>query len=509
MVLQWRYLRRHAFTRVAEADGDQSLGPSGANVRRSSVAGGERAAAPGFWSVLRRTGSIARSPHLRYACALLCALTAIMLVACGGSNDAAATGTGTAGSSGTAGGSGTGSTGASPPPSPLDYIAYDGPAVFTLGAFSRYFADAAIDPGSTITVSPALPAGLTIDSSTGMIAGTPTTLSPGQEYTVSAANSVGTATTKVALEVNDGALFYPSPAILSLGVAMSPLIPTGTRYLSDFSVDPALPEGLSLDPKTGIISGTPTKPSAPGYFKIISTDYTFHREYGLTLGVADPSAPTELPSAASFNCVHSGGFVGTFPADSVDKSYGLIAIAFTPDGHAKARVNDLTTGDTADSDGLQALSPTMDGSFEIGFAGAPDLSIRGSFSGPDLISGTFQNGATAKSFRAARLGGLAKAQYRYTGGFGYNNLYRIDFGTVDITGSALTGAGYQMSSIGSDYFLINRQLSFASTIAGGNFTVTVDSSTTTWPYTPGQSRLGLGDPYDALFFIETFGCQLN
>ncbi len=40
-------------------------------------------------------------------------------------------------------------------------------------------------------------------------------------------------------------------------------------------------------------------------------------------------------------------------------------------------------------------------------------------------------------------------------------------------------------------------------------TVTVDSSTTQRTYVQGQSILGLGDPYDGLFFIWTYGCQLN
>jgi Putative Ig domain len=491
MGLQWKSLRCHALTRLAralEAVTDQYLGPNSGNVQPLCVDGEERAA--GAKGSVQRDEGFARlhvtSPHLRYGCALTGALAAIMLVACGGSTDAGG---------------------------PAPAIAYSGPAVFTLRVFSSYKPDSA--SFSTITVRPVLPAGLWLDSRTGTIEGAPTAVSPGQEYTVSASNAQGIATTKVALEVNDGLLFYPSPAILALGVAMSPLIPNATTYLSAYSVDPALPNGLSLDPKTGVISGTPTEPSSPSYYKVISTDHTFKREYGLTLGVTDPAAPTELPSAAPFSCVHSGGFIGTFAGDSSDKSYGLIAIAFTPDGRAKARVFPMFNGDIYGVDGrfedvsdVQALSLTMDGTFEIDFGNGH--SLRGSFSGPDLISGTYQVvGETVKAFSAARLGGSAKAQYRYTGGF-YDDQstgQTIGFATVDITGSAVTGTEYQESWGGTDYLLINAQLPFDATIANGMFTVSLlDSSTYTTPYTAGQSGLFIGD---YLFALRMMGCQLN
>ena len=367
----------------------------------------------------------------------------------------------------------------------------------------------AVSSDTTITVSPALPAGLTLDAGTGTISGTPTALSPGQSYTLSAVNAQGTVIAKMNLEVNDGPLFYRSPAILSVGTTMTPLTPTGTTYLSGYSVSPALPLGVSLDTTTGVISGTPTEASPPAYYLVIGADVGFNREYGLTLGVADPSVAAVQTSSAPYTCVHSGGFVGTFAADSTDASYGLIAIAFTPDGYAHARVGDLTTGVAHNSDGLEGLSAAMDGSFLINFSGPSNLSLRGNFTGPDLISGTYQKGSVSKPFTASRLGGSSSATYRYTGGFGSDNGYRVDFGTVDVTGSALTGAGYQMGDVGQDYVLINRQLSFGATISDDMFTVTVDSSTTTRAYVPGQSLLALGDPYDSLFFIETHGCQLN
>ena len=55
------------------------------------------------------------------------------------------------------------------------------------------------------SVSPSLPSGLSIDSSTGEISGTPTTVSSSSTYTVTASNSGGSATTTITILVNDAA----------------------------------------------------------------------------------------------------------------------------------------------------------------------------------------------------------------------------------------------------------------------------------------------------------------
>ena len=55
---------------------------------------------------------------------------------------------------------------------------------------------------TSYTVSPALPAGLSLSASTGIISGTPTAVTATASYTVTASNSAGSTTASLTITVN-------------------------------------------------------------------------------------------------------------------------------------------------------------------------------------------------------------------------------------------------------------------------------------------------------------------
>jgi hypothetical protein len=120
-------------------------------------------------------------------------------------------------------------------------------------------------------VSPALPAGLVLNKATGLVSGTPTATDPGTNYALTLTTPAGCANATFTLLVATA----PSPAPQGLtcpdlaatsGQPFSGPLPTlasGTDVV--YTINPALPAGLDLDPLTGQVTGTPTasSPQAP------------------------------------------------------------------------------------------------------------------------------------------------------------------------------------------------------------------------------------------------------
>jgi gliding motility-associated-like protein len=108
-------------------------------------------------------------------------------------------------------------------------------------------------------ISPALPAGLTIDPTSGIISGTPTALSPAANYLVSAYNTNGGGTATVNITVNIlplPAISYSTPQTYTTGTAITPLSPANTggavaapRFNTATVICSGLgdPEGIAMD----------------------------------------------------------------------------------------------------------------------------------------------------------------------------------------------------------------------------------------------------------------------
>ena len=133
-------------------------------------------------------------------------------------------------------------------------------------------------PIVSYSVLPSLPSGLSLDSSTGEISGTPDTVTSSAIYTITATNTGGSTTADVTIVVNDVApsslSYSPSSFTLTKGTAMTAVTPTANGGpVVSYSVLPSLPSGLSLDSSTGEISGTPNAVTSSAYLHHYSNEY--------------------------------------------------------------------------------------------------------------------------------------------------------------------------------------------------------------------------------------------
>ncbi|BCG03931.1 hypothetical protein PPGU19_084990 (plasmid) [Paraburkholderia sp. PGU19] len=154
------------------------------------------------------------------------------------------------------------------------------------------------------SVSPPLPAGLLLDPQTCAITGTPNGVSPDTIYTIDASDPAGSESIRVEIEVKPEAiapetLSYLNPAVIY--TTNAPIIPntpiaTGGE-ITLYSISPALPAGLLLDPQTGIISGTPSAVSPPSVYTVIGSNSVDSVEVQLAIEV---HAAIQPPAGLSY-----------------------------------------------------------------------------------------------------------------------------------------------------------------------------------------------------------------
>jgi hypothetical protein len=114
---------------------------------------------------------------------------------------------------------------------------------------------------TSYAISPTLPLGMTFNTTTGEIAGTPSVPSDITIYSITATNATGSRIQTIQLEVIYSPpvkITYPSSTytvnLFDVGFSATPTY-VGPADAT-FSISPALPFGLTLDPATGEIAGT-------------------------------------------------------------------------------------------------------------------------------------------------------------------------------------------------------------------------------------------------------------
>jgi hypothetical protein len=161
-------------------------------------------------------------------------------------------------------------------PYKIEYTVTD--IVFTVGmAIPADTPDVGGERPISFRITPSLPRGVALDTSTAVFYGTPIDTMSRTQYTVSAFNSHGSYSVSVYIRVNPAA---PLTLVYDLDTAVykigTPIFENSPSYTggapSKYESDKPLPEGLRLDASKGTIYGTPIKLTARAGYTIIGSN---------------------------------------------------------------------------------------------------------------------------------------------------------------------------------------------------------------------------------------------
>jgi hypothetical protein len=140
-------------------------------------------------------------------------------------------------------------------------------------------------------VSPQLPSGLVLNGLTGVISGTPTRASEAATFAITATYRGGHSTFPLVLSVTEppSHLSYSNPVEGTVGAALTPLVPRVAGGVERYAVSPALPPGMALDSKSGVITGTPSAASTLAPYTITASNQAGNTSFIFLLAVAAPS----------------------------------------------------------------------------------------------------------------------------------------------------------------------------------------------------------------------------
>jgi hypothetical protein len=125
--------------------------------------------------------------------------------------------------------------------------------------------------------------------STGIISGTPSAITPTANYTVTASNAGGNTTAVVKITVNDTSpnIAYVPYYSYTANLTAQTITPSSNGgAVTSWSIDPALPAGLTFSTTDGSITGTPTAAAAATTFTVTASNSGGQTIAGFTLAIA-------------------------------------------------------------------------------------------------------------------------------------------------------------------------------------------------------------------------------
>lgn len=206
--------------------------------------------------------------------------------------------------------------------------------------------------GAVITdcsVTPTLPAGLSLNSTSCVISGTPSAVAPEASYSVTVTNSAGSTTVSFKITILPGlpVISYTgaSGTTVSFGTAMN-VVPTvlnangGT--ISNCTISPALPAGLSIDPVTCAISGTSNIAFASTSYTVVAQNETGDSAGAIVLLRVNPAIPQLSYTGSSGTNGSIGSSMSVLPTTLNNNGAAITGCSSTPALPAWANLSPTT-----------------------------------------------------------------------------------------------------------------------------------------------------------------------
>ena len=204
---------------------------------------------------------------------------------------------------------------------------------------------------TSITISSALPAGLSFNTSNGVITGTPTTLQAATSYTITATNAIGSgiATINLSVLIKRPAIAYaPTAVIDTQNVLTTTIVPTVTGgTASTITITPAFTNGLLFTAATGAISGTPTATQGPLQYIIKAVNASDSAKDTITISVV-PQRPS-IAYPATLSATQGSAIAVVTPTLGLGQPYSFTIAPTQPAGLLFNATTGVISGTPADT----------------------------------------------------------------------------------------------------------------------------------------------------------------